>query len=98
MHQAHVVHQIPGRIRVRMPHAKGRRALLESVKESISPLENVRHVEINPATGSILVYYNPEHDQDYLRDLAEHAQRENLFDLTPPPLTEADEIAEKIDV
>jgi cation transport ATPase len=84
-------------MRVKLPHAKGNRALLESVKESISPLPGVRSVEVNPTTGSVLVHYDPEVHQDWPSQLAAHAEREKLFMLRPPELTEADEITAKIE-
>jgi hypothetical protein len=97
MHQAHVVHHIPGRVRVKLPHAKGNRALLEHVKQSISPQPGVRQVEVNPATGSVLVHYDPELHEEFHDRLAGHAAGEDLFALKPPELTEADEIAAKIE-
>jgi len=80
-----------------MPHAKGNLEILNRVKEAISPQPGVRSVEVNPATGSVLVHYDPELHENYQTSLAEHAERTQLFELKPPELTEADEIASKIE-
>lgn len=97
MHRAQVTHHIPGRMRVKLPHAKGNRALLESVKKSISPLPGVRGVEVNPTTGSVLVHYDPKGPEDCASQLTAHAEREKLFMLAAPELTETDQIAAKIE-
>jgi Heavy metal associated domain 2 len=97
MHEAHVVHHIPGRIRIKLPDAKGNRALLEDLKAFISPLSGVRRVDVNPATGSVLVHYDPEANEDYRSHLAILAEHEKLFSLELPELTEADKIAAKVE-
>ena len=97
IYRAHVTHHIPGRVRVKMPHAKGNPEMLNRVKAAISPQPGVRSVEVNPATGSVLVRYDPELHENYQASLAEHAERTQLFEIKPPELTEADEIASKIE-
>src|SRR6266446_9142692 len=97
MHSAYVTHHIPGRMRVKLPHAKGDRALLERIKESISPLPGVRSIEMNPTTGSVEVNYDPNDYEHYAGQLTAHGERENLFMLGPPELTEADDLAAKIE-
>jgi len=84
-------------MRVKLPHAKGDRALLERIKESISPLPGVRSIEVNPTTGSVLVHYDPNDYEHYAGQLTAHGERENLFMLGPPELTEADDLAAKIE-
>ena len=97
IHHAQVIHHIPGRMRVKLPQAKGNHQLLLQIQQSISPLSGVKQVEINPATGSVLVHYDADQHEDFHTHLAEHAESEGLFALKPPELFEADEIAEKIE-
>src|SRR5437879_5091518 len=96
-HRAHVIHHIPGRMRVKLPHAKGDHATLQRIKEAISPMPGVNEVIINPVTGSVVVHYDPDIHENFHDHFGEHAERENLFALKPPELTEADEIAAKIE-
>src|SRR5262245_21781553 len=94
---AQVVHHIPGRMRVKLPHTKGQHQLLQEIQQSISPLPGIKRVEINPTTGSVLVEYDPTHHDDFHGHLAAHAEQHELFALKPQELTEADEIAAKIE-
>jgi len=96
-HHAQVIHHIPGRMRVKLPQAKGDHQLLLQIQQSISPLSGVKQVEINPATGSVLVHYDADQHEDFHTQLAEHAESEGLFALKPPELFEADELAAKIE-
>jgi hypothetical protein len=96
-HEAHVIHHIPGRMRVKLPGAKGHHQVLRHIQQSIVPMPGIQRVEINPATGSVLVYYDPGQHEAFHTQLAEHAMQADLFALKPPELTEVDEIAAKIE-
>ena len=94
---ARVVHHIKGRIRVRVPSAKGDHHALQRIKESISPMPGVRDVQVNSATGGILVHYDSGHYEDFHQHLTEHGETAGLFALQPPELSEVDEIAKTIE-
>ena len=94
---AHVAHQVRGRIRVRLPKARGDYAALEKVKRSISPIHGVQSVDVNPATGSVVVEYDANQHADFPSVLARHAEANNLFTLTPPHISEVDEAVETIE-
>src|SRR6516165_6193351 len=96
-HPANVIHHIPGRMRVKLPRAKGNQQLLQQIQHSISPLPGVNKVTINPATGSMLVEYDHKQHKDFHSHLAAHAERADLFALNDPELDEDDEIASKIE-
>jgi heavy-metal-associated domain-containing protein len=95
--EAHVSHHIPGRMRVKLPRAKGQHRVLQDIRQLIAPMPGVQRVEINPATGSVLVYYEPERHEEFHTQLTEHAMQADLFALKPPELSEVDEVAEKIE-
>lgn len=94
---AHVIHHIPGRVRVKLPQAKGNLDLLREIQDSIAPLPGVKNVTINSTTGSLLVHYDPNVHENFHEHLSAHAAQTELFALKPPELTEADEIADKIE-
>ncbi len=96
-HQAQVAHHVRGRIRVRLPKAKRDRTTLESVKRAIAPMRGVKDVDINAATGSVVVHYDATEHDDFHTALARHAEEQNLFALGPPRCSEVDEIAETIE-
>ena len=100
VHGATVVHHIPGRLRVRVRHAKHDPRMLEDLRNFVSGLSGVRSVEINPVTGSMLVHYEPESQEEIqaLLQAAQQAQAQPpVEDEQPPELFEADELAEKIE-
>jgi hypothetical protein len=72
-HQAQIVHHVPGRIRLRLPRAKGKSALLEQIKEALSPRPGVRSVAVNPTTGSVIINYDAPLF-DFNKQLAEHKE------------------------
>src|SRR5262249_62132067 len=52
-----IVHQVPGRIRMKIPAANGDEGQLASYKEVPSLLPGVEGIDINPVTGSIILKY-----------------------------------------
>lgn len=93
---ARVVHHVKGRIRVKLHDAKGNHRFLESVQQSLSPVAGVRNVEVNSATGTIVVHYDETMLPDFAQKLAEHGESEDLFSLEPAELSEVDAIANKL--
>ena len=57
---AYVAHQIPGRVRLKIPAAKGRPDLLEQIGAAPGSANDIKSVEYNSVTGSILIQYAPE--------------------------------------
>ncbi len=55
---AYVEHQLPGRLRLRVPEKRGDREYFESVRKALSGHPAVGQLKVNPATGSILLHYN----------------------------------------
>jgi len=90
---ASIVHHIPGRLRVRIPKSHRNPRLFRELQEFVQNLGGVRQVEINPATGSILVHYDPEsHDQ--MQNLVKNSVTDP-FDI-PPGMDDAEDLAEQI--
>jgi hypothetical protein len=93
-HGARVVHHIPGRLRVRLPHSSRRPDILRDLHGFISGLGGVREVVINPMTGSILVHYEPESAEEVEKLLARGAS--SGWE-TPLELSDVDELADRIE-
>ncbi len=94
VHGASVVHHIPGRLRVRLPRARRDPQLLRDVQEFVQSLGGVQRVEINPATGSILVHYTPESHEE-MRSMLQELAGEDTFG-APPGIGEAESLAGQI--
>ena len=55
--EAHIIHQTPGRVRIRVPGAKGNQKALQQIRQAILSRSGVYDVETNSVTGSILILY-----------------------------------------
>jgi hypothetical protein len=55
-----VVHDTPGRLRLRLDWLRGQTAEAEPVAEAVQALPGIARVEVRPYTGSVLCLYDPE--------------------------------------
>ena len=99
-HTARVAHHVRGRIRLKLPSAKGDPRALQEIKQSIAPLHGVRKVDLNTAAGSVVVHYDSTVHEDIHGHLAEHGEISGLYSIhaaQAPELSEVDEISRKIE-
>jgi hypothetical protein len=95
-----IAHQVPGRIRMKIPSAKGDPALLEEIQKTFSVIPGIEQVEVNPATGSVVLKYDADRHDDFH---AGFAHRFNEHDAGQPPVrrrppsNEIDALATKIE-
>ncbi len=80
---ARVVHSIPGRVRLRTQGIKGDLAAFEQLRTAFEETRGVKNVQVNPATGSVLVEYEGNLE-DVLREL-EQSGGLSRFDEPPQP-------------
>ncbi len=52
------VHDVPGRLRVRMPETKGNAIIASKLVNRLNALEGITSVKANAVTGSILIRYD----------------------------------------
>jgi len=57
--EAYVTHQLPGRLRLKIPAVKGHPELLRRMATAVSSASDVKSVEGNSVTGSLLIHYSP---------------------------------------
>ena len=60
-HFAEVAHAVDGRVRLKFPGAKRDPALLDQLKTTISEIPGVDVVDVKASSGSLVIYYDPEH-------------------------------------
>jgi hypothetical protein len=99
-HRAQVAHHSKGRLRIRVPTAKGDAAALQKISQALAPVPGVREVSVNEAIGTITVHYDPERHVDLHRHLSEPegSHHEALYVPPPePPRTEVDEALEMLE-
>jgi len=98
-HRAHIAHHTKGRLRIRVPSAKGDPAALEQIRNALSPVRGVHEVIVNQAIGTITVHYDPDAHVDFHSHLSntEGSHHEHLhIPPPPPPVSEVDEAMEML--
>src|ERR1700758_2253033 len=59
-----IEHQVPGRVRMKIPAGKGNPELLKAVSETFAVIPGIEQVTVNPTTGSVVLYYDTDrHDE-----------------------------------
>ncbi len=77
-----IAHQVPGRVRMKIPSAKGNPALLEEIQKTFSVIPGIEKVEVNPETGSVVLRYDADRQADFQ---AGFVNRFNEHQPAPPP-------------
>lgn len=88
-----VAHQVPGRVRMKIPAAKGNVELLQQAAQTFAAIPGIERVTINPATGSLVMHY----DVDRHDEFHGHFQNHYMASAQHPPPTELDELAQRIE-
>jgi len=73
----HYIHQVPVRLRIKSPVLKKTRNQ-EGVKNLLSQMDGIENAEINPMTGSVVIYFNPGKTSAPI--ITNHFQRAGYFD------------------
>jgi hypothetical protein len=95
-YQAEIAHHVCGRIRMKIPAAKGNEVLLEQIKRSLSPIPGVHAIDVNPSTGSVIMHYDPAVHEELHLTLSTHGK--DHFELPRrAPVTEIDELEHQLE-
>jgi len=89
-----VAHQVPGRVRMKVPAAKGNAELLEQIGEAFAAIPGIERISVNPATGSVVLHYDIEQHDEFHGRLQHHVHESSGY---RPPTTEIDEFARRIE-
>jgi hypothetical protein len=107
-HKAEIAHHVRGRLRMKVPAAKGNAELLEQIRRELVNVPCVHSVTANPDTGSLIVHYNDEYHADFHNTLSDHCDQSCQHvavarpEFTPafppaPSRTEVDEMARMLE-
>jgi hypothetical protein len=77
---AYVAHQIPGRIRLRVPDRRGDNRYFESVRKTLSEHPAVERLRASPVSASIVI-----HHQGAATPITAAASQRGLFEIAPAP-------------
>ena len=81
-----IAHQVPGRVRMKIPSAKGNPELLQQISETFAVIPGIEHVTANPLTGSVVLHYDVDRHHEFHGRLRPGA----------PPPTQIDDFADKL--
>ena len=60
-----IAHQVPGRVRMKIPSAKGNPELLQQISETFAVIPGIEHVTANPLTGSVVLHYDVDRHHEF---------------------------------
>lgn len=87
-----IAHQVPGRIRMKVPSLKTNSELAEQIKQTFSAIPGIEQVTINPTTGSVVLHYDQDRHHELRPHLHHHTDGHYM-----PPANEIDALASKIE-
>jgi hypothetical protein len=77
---AFLAHGSSGRVRIRVPSRRGDAAYFERIRDSFAQCPGVRHLDVNPMTGSILLHHGLE-----LEEVVCFGESNRLFEIERAP-------------
>ncbi len=90
-----IAHQVPGRVRMKIPSGKGNPDLLRQVADAFGQIPGIERVAVNATTGSVVLHYDAERHDEFHGALNDHVDGPNGAPHAPP--TEIDALADKIE-
>lgn len=97
MSKIKIAHQVPGRIRLKVPAAKRHPERLEEYKQAFNLIPGIEQVELSPETGSIILKYDPDRQADFQAGFAAQYSRQQAEPARQrPPSNEIDVLATRI--
>jgi hypothetical protein len=89
-----IAHQVPGRVRMKIPAGKGNPELLKQISETFGAIPGIEEVTVNPTTGSVVLHYDTDRHDEFHGSFAHHY---HAHADERPPATELDKLAERIE-
>jgi hypothetical protein len=67
-----IEHQIPGRVRMKIPAGKGNADLLKQISEIFAVIPGIEEVTVNPTTGSVVLHYDTDRHDEFHGSFQQH--------------------------
>ena len=90
-----IAHQTPGRVRMKVPSAKGNPDLLREIGEAFGVIPGIERVTVNEVTGSVVLHYDTDHHAAFNQGLSQGFLSPNQS--YRAPATDIDNLARRIE-
>ena len=87
-----IAHQVPGRIRLKVPKVKENPELIDQIQQMFNAIPGIEEVTINPTTGSVVLHYDTDNHDQFHGHLQQHTGGH-----FKPPTNEIDALANRIE-
>ena len=67
-----IEHQVPGRVRMKIPAGKGNPELLKQISEVFGVIPGIEEVTVNPTTGSVVLHYDADRHDEFHGNFQQH--------------------------
>ena len=85
MKHVQIAHQMPGRVRFKIPAARDNPDLLEQIREILDGIPGLKQTRVKPGAGSIVLLYDPNDARRFEAQMIERwRQVQPLMPRTPP--------------
>ena len=75
MKYVQIAHQMPGRVRFKIPTAQDNPELLEQIRQAFADMPGLRQTRVKPDAGSIVLIYDPNETASFESQLMQHWAR-----------------------
>jgi hypothetical protein len=72
-----IEHQVPGRVRMKIPAGKRNPELLKQISEVFGAIPGLEEITVNPATGSVVMHYDADRHDEFHGAFREHHAAHN---------------------
>ena len=76
----HIAHQVPGRVRMKIPAGKGNAELLQQISEVFRVIPGIEEITVNPATGSVVLHYDADRHDEFHGTFQQHYSAHSAAD------------------
>ena len=67
-----VAHQVPGRVRLKVPSVKDSPELVDQIKQMFHAIPGIEEVTVNPTTGSVVLHYDTDRHDEFHGSFQQH--------------------------
>jgi hypothetical protein len=72
-----IEHQVPGRVRMKIPAGKGNPELLKQISDVFAVIPGIEDIVVNPTTGSVILNYDTDQHDEFHGAFREHHAAHN---------------------